>query len=144
MGDSMRTNVAESRSSDPVRLPETFGPAGLKVGLKSDQIGLGPVVFDALVAYFGSVKALAIYLDADPSLARRELRAGDFSRLEARNDADHEQGPILRRIVAQATHQAHGPARNADDFAEQLIAQGLSIFHQLAQYVAFRKTAVGQ
>lgn len=132
----MPATLKAPASSDPLRLPETFGASPLKVGIASEGIGIGSVVFDALVKHFGSVKELAYALgQVDPSQARNEIKAGDFRRL------DKYAKPDVRAVVADAIGSAYGAHRNMDDDAEQAIAQAFAIFQRLAQYVAFKRTA---
>lgn len=132
----MGATMTNGQSSDPLRLPEMFGAAPLKVGIGSEGLGLGSVVFDALVAHFGSVKALAIELgEADPSQVRAELKAGDFRRFDKHAKAD------ARVVVADALNSAYGALRNADADAEHAIAQMFLLVQRVAQYIAFRRTA---
>lgn len=132
----MGQTMPNARPSDPLRLPETFGAAPLKVGIDSEGIGIGAVVFDALVAHFGSVKALAIELgEADPSQVRAEIKAGDFRRFDKHAKAD------ARAVVADALNSAYGALRNADADAEHAIAQMFVLVQRVAQYLAFRRTA---
>ena len=136
VGKGMATTLEKPRCSDPLRLPEKAGTANVKVGIPSESIGIGPVVFDALVKFFGSVKALAIELeDADPSQVRNEIKSGDFRRLDRCLKA------AARAVVADAMQVAYGLNRSIDDDAEQAIAQMFPLLQRLAQYVAFKRTA---
>lgn len=121
--------------SDPLRLPDTFGAKPLKVGIESEGIGIGSVVFEALVKHFGTVKELAFYLgQCDPSQARAEIKAADFRRL------DKYAKPDVRAIVGDAVSTAY-TNRSVDDDAEQAVALLFSIAQRLAQYIAFRRIA---
>lgn len=123
----------QRRASDPVRLPETFGRDPLKVGIDrnlSEPIGIGSAVFDALVAHYGSVKALAIELgEADPSQARAEIKAGDFRRF------DKHAKPDARAVLATAIHNAYGVLRSPEDEMDYGIAQVFAFLQAFAQYV---------
>lgn len=132
----MAITLEKPRSSDPVRLPEKAGIANLKVGISSEEIGIGPVVFNALVKFFGSVKALALELDeADPSQIRNEIKAADFRRLDRCLKAD------ARAVVADAINVACGKHHSVDDDAEMAVAQLFALAQRLAQYVTHKRTA---
>lgn len=134
----MAPTVNAAISPDPLRLPDKLGATPLKVGIDSEFLGMGSAVFDALVAHFGSVKALAFELEqADPSQIRAEIKAGDFRRIER----VARQKPQIRAVVADAVDAACKPLRNADEDAAQCIAQVLVLLQRLAQYVAFRRVA---
>lgn len=131
----MTRNMAESRPSDPVRSLETVRPEPAKAGLRpSDAVRsadrIGPVVKAAVVKHYGSVKAAAITLGADPSLLMRELEAGKFSRLEA-TDAD------CKRDIAKALFDAFGQ----DDpiaHASRLIRDGRRVLDELSELLLRR------
>lgn len=132
----MSRTVSNAPSSDPLRLPDTFGAPALKVGMESDGIGIGSVVFEALVQHFGTVKVLAFELgQADPSQVRAEIKAGDFRRL------DKHAKPAVRAVVAEAVQSAYGKNYSVDDDAEQTVAMLFALATRLAQYVAFKRTA---
>lgn len=134
MVPAITASLAGERRSDPVRLPDRFGPVVLKAGLPSDQIGLGALAFDALEEHYGSVKALAIeFGNADPSLVRRELKAGDFRRFEQHATAD------ARAVVAEAVMNAYGVLKNAEDRAAEAIRRARQELDLLAQYIEHRK-----
>ncbi len=106
----------------------------MKVGIPSEGIGIGSVVFDALVKHYGTVKELAFALGrVDPSQARAEIKAGDFRRL------DKFATPDDRAVIADAVNAAYGKLRTADDDADQAVAQLFSLAQRLAQYVAFKR-----
>jgi hypothetical protein len=127
----MPNNVATARKSDPVRLPEKFGPASAKVGLASDQVGLGADIFRALEAHYGSVKALAFELgQADPSLVARELKALDLRRFERYADAK------ARAVVSEAMREGWGELKSPEDYADRCIQQAQKLLMDLSQYVA--------
>jgi hypothetical protein len=96
----MRPTMPERRSSLPVRTLDHVRPEPAKAGLASDRVGptLGAVAWRAIEAHYGSVKAAAISLtDAearargqfvDPSLLRREILDGKFSRFDQQADED--------------------------------------------------------
>lgn len=108
----------------------------MKVGISSEGIGIGSVVFEALVKHFGTVKELAFALgECDPSQARAELKAGDFRRL------DKHATPTVKAVIADAVSTAYGKHHSADDDAEQAVAALFAVAQRLAQYVAFKRTA---
>jgi hypothetical protein len=132
----MPSTLKQAISSDPLRLPETFGAKALKVGIESEGIGIGSVVFEALVTHFGTVKELAYALgECDPSQARAELKAADFRRLEKHATTE------MRTVIAEAIDRAYGKLRSADDDADLAITLLFQVAQRLAQYVAFRRTA---
>lgn len=134
----MSRTVATAAISDPVRLPEKFGPASVKAGLPSDQTGqtIGSVACDALIAYCGTVKAAAITLgNCDPSLMQRELKAGDFRRLNRCEDIG------ARAAVSEALDRAFGKLVSEEQYADRLIDRAYDIFSELRQYVAAKRTA---
>lgn len=107
----------------------------LKVGISSEGIGIGSVVYDALVRHFGTVKELAYALgQVDPSQARNEIKAGDFRRL------DKFAKPDARAVIANAVNSAYGKLQTADDDAEQAVAVLFTVAQRLASYVAFKRT----
>lgn len=132
----MRATSAAAVQSDPVRLPETFGPAPIKVGLRADHVGLGELAFECLVAHFGSVKELAFALgQCDPSLVRRELKDGDFSRFDKHADAS------ARAALAEAISNAWGRMRSPEDAADHAVDAIRKASDLLSQYIAHKRTA---
>lgn len=127
-----------SRSSDPVRLPDKFGHEALKVGLVSDPIGLtlGAVAFDAVVAYYGGVKQAAYALGEgaqqsklDPSLMARELKAGDFRRLDQFGDAG------VKAAVSAAHATVFGPLPTPKARMESLLELRDRVDRELDQFL---------
>lgn len=64
---------------------------------------MGEVVWNAIERHYGSVKAAAISLDADPSLLRREILDGKFARFDAKADDE------AKAAVAEALRDAFPP-----------------------------------
>lgn len=123
----MGTTSSQPARSVPVRLPETFGSAALKVGLASDGIGLGDVAWTALVAFYGSVKAIGIELNVDPSLVRREIRSADFRRLQALDKHD------AIAAISQAIGKELGTLPTLGAHVESLLEQRDRINRELDQ-----------
>lgn len=132
----MSASSASARASDPVRLPDTFGPSSLKVGLESDHLGLGEIAFECLCAHYGTVKELAFALGkADPSLVRREIKECDFSRFNAHADA------AAKAALADSVNNAWGALRNPEDAAAHAIREARQKLDLLDQYVAMKRGA---
>jgi hypothetical protein len=127
----MSNTLRNGRQSDPVSLPETFGHRQLRVGLASDNFGLGGVAFDAIVAYYGSVKEAAYALgEVDPSLMRREIRACDFSRFEKHADKD------AKAALVASLAMAFGPmAASPQQYAEALLDKIQAEINEVRQYI---------
>lgn len=129
----MSTSMHSRRSSDLVRLPEKTGPANLKVGLKSDHIGLGEIAFECLCAHYGSVKELAFALgQCDPSLARRELKECDFSRFNKHADQS------AKAALAESVNNAWGALRSPEEAAALAVKEARHRLDILAEYIAYR------
>lgn len=100
----MSPTISTPQPSDPLRSSEYPRPTPAKAGLPSDRIGpsLNAVVWLALVAHYGSVKAAAISLgDVDPSLLRRDIADGKFGRIEHADDD-------TKAAIATALYAAFG------------------------------------
>jgi hypothetical protein len=114
-------------------------PATAKAGLhrtgeseavgSSDPLGLGDVIKHAALQHFGSVKALAITLDVDPSLMQREFADGKFGRLFARIDT------TAQAAIADALARAYGPLLNPKDRARRLIHAIEGNLAELKQFI---------
>lgn len=104
----------------------------MKAGLASDQIGLtlGTVACDALIAYYGSVKAAALTLgNVDPSLMQREIKAGDLRRFHKHADA----GAIA--ALTQALGVAFGQLMTPKALAHQHLDRMQDAINLLRQYI---------
>jgi hypothetical protein len=132
--------MANPLKSDPVRTLDGIRPTMAKAEVeRSDQVGssdhIGPafgrVVFQAVVDYFGSVKAAAIALGGvalDPSFMKREFEKGRLGLLlDAEDGCKHAIGNALR--VAFESTDRHAVVRrelreirNRCDRLEELIA----------------------
>jgi hypothetical protein len=100
----MGQTIHDAPQSDPVRKLDRIRPDAAKASLRtsaaSDAVGssdrsgltIGAVVADAVVDFYGSVKAASFALgengrQVDPSLMMRDFRRGNLARLE-RADAE--------------------------------------------------------
>lgn len=130
----MSSTLSQSRRSDPVRLPDTFGPTTAKAGAS-----FAIVTSDAVIAFYGSVKATAYALGEgagvaalDPSLMQREFKAGDFKRLQ------HASVQCMA-AVALAHRDAYGPMANSpEQHASRTLDSIQDAVNELRQYVIAR------
>jgi len=125
-----RSISAESRSQE-VRKLDSIGPASdqigpkqLKASLPSDRtVGLpfNQVQAEAIVRFYGSVKATAyalsedpVHKPLDPSLMQREFKDGKFARFDERADLD------AKAYVANALAEAFGTLGSREARVQQL------------------------
>jgi hypothetical protein len=104
----------------------------VKAGLPSDHIGqqtLGSVACEAVVAYFGSVKAAALTMSVDPSLMQRELKACDLRRVHALRDAK------LNAAISQAWMDAFGALLTPKQYASRLIDRMQEELNEIRQFI---------
>lgn len=130
----MRQSISTAQPSDPVSSSDFPRPTPAKAGLRSDGIGLPfhQVMKDAVIRYYGSVKAAALSLEVDPSLMMREFDAGKFGRLEK---ADAE----AKAFIAAAMQDAYGVLASPKARGFQLlreIDQRIAEIRQLIEMVA--------
>lgn len=113
------TVKADLAPSDSVRLPEGAGPS------------LGEVALDALIAYYGSLKALTLEIgETDPSFVKREILAAKFNRL-----APIDAG--AKAALSRAMNTAYEPLSTPDIRALQTIARIVALMEELRQYAEF-------
>jgi hypothetical protein len=134
----MNAKVTAALSSDPVRSLDHIRPQAAKAALVSDQIGpaFSTVTWDALIAFYGSVKGAAYALGEgagqprlDESLMKREIKSGDCRRLQFAS-------PGALAVIAMAYVEAFGPlAATPHAQARRLIRDGRALLDQLDQVV---------
>lgn len=119
----MGSTFAPSSASVEVRTLDDVRPRPAKAGLSSDHVGpsLRVVMADAIVGYYGSVKATALTLgNVDPSLMQREFKDGKFGRFDEHADT------FAKAAVSQALRIAFGdtdPKAAAIRMLDQLYVQ---------------------
>ncbi len=121
----MPATLATARASDPVRSADVARPPSDRVGLPFRQ-----VMRDALIRFYGSVKATAFALgQVDPSLMQREFERGLFERF------DQYATPAAKAYVAAALTEAYGPLHDPKARAKQLIRAMREELDELDQFV---------
>lgn len=131
----MKQSISTVTKSDQVRSLDHVGPASDQVGPKQVKAELrrtpfGQVQADAIVRFYGSVKAAAYALgQVDASLMQREFRDGKFGRFDehAKDDA--------KAYVANVLHEVFGTLGTREARIAQLkrsITDQLDEMEQLA------------
>lgn len=130
----MARSLPQLDRSDRVRTLDSLRPTPAKVTPSADQVGrpsdrLGPtfagVVTEAVLRYYGSVKAAAISLRVDPSLMMREFHAGKFGRLEDAEDA--AKGSIARALSETFGEAVEDPKVRARRKLPELMAEFIEL-----------------
>lgn len=124
----MGSSIDRAYTSDPVRSLDNIRPKPAKADLTSDQIGLSviAVTIDGILAHYGSVKAAAISLNADPSLLMREFKAGNFRLLERADE-------VAKASVFAYANNAFGPLTTPEARYRHLTRERQRIDNELDQ-----------
>lgn len=130
------STVSNTAKSDPVRLPEKFGPATLKADTRrSEGRTVSQVLHDAVLKHYGSVKAAAFSLGEgarqaplDPSLMQREFEAGKFHRLEHADE-------LAKADIANALKEAF-PGSDPKAIARRLLTEARKRIEEALEHIA--------
>lgn len=113
----MSRSISSAEASSEVRFSDVPRPAPAKADLRSDLVGLPfeQVTRDAIIRYYGSVKAAAISLgNVDPSLMQREFAEGNFKRF-------YKHGTFeAKAFVAAQLNESYGPLNSREARIQQL------------------------
>lgn len=144
----MNRSFAATEQSDPVRSLDNVRTAPVKAGIASDSIrqssdrivrSMNDVKREAVIGYFGSVKAAAIALGVDASQMQREFKAGNFERVERLED----KGPMA--AIAAAMQAEYGDTTSPEARARRIlraVTVGLQELENYLESVAARRQEI--